>query len=31
VHTLHDPVDVELRDIGRHALDGQVPEPGAYS
>ena len=31
VHTLHDPVDVKLRDIGRHALDGQVPEPGSYS
>jgi alkylation response protein AidB-like acyl-CoA dehydrogenase len=31
VHTLHDPVDVKLRDIGRHALDGQPPEPGSYS
>ena len=31
VHTLHDPVDVKLRDIGRHALDGQAPEPGSYS
>jgi alkylation response protein AidB-like acyl-CoA dehydrogenase len=31
VHTLHDPVDVKLRDIGRHALDGQLPEPGSYS
>ncbi len=31
VHTLHDPVDVKLRDIGRHALSGQVPEPGSYS
>jgi alkylation response protein AidB-like acyl-CoA dehydrogenase len=31
VHTLHDPVDVKLRDIGRHALDGRPPEPGAYS
>ena len=31
VHTLHDPVDVKLRDIGRHALDGSVPEPGSYS
>jgi len=30
VHTLHDPVDVKLRDIGRHALSGQVPEPGSY-
>ena len=31
VHTLHDPVDVKLREIGRHALDGHVPEPGSYS
>jgi alkylation response protein AidB-like acyl-CoA dehydrogenase len=31
VHTLHDPVDVKLRDIGRHALDGKAPEPGSYS
>ena len=31
VHTLHDPVDVKLRDIGRHALDGRPPEPGSYS
>jgi len=31
VHTLHDPVDVKLREIGRHALDGRVPEPGSYS
>ena len=31
VHTLHDPVDVKLREIGRHALGGDVPEPGSYS
>ncbi len=31
VHTLHDPVDVKLRDIGRHALDGRPPEPSSYS
>ena len=31
VHTLHDPVDVKLREIGRHALAGDVPEPGSYS
>jgi alkylation response protein AidB-like acyl-CoA dehydrogenase len=31
VHTLHDPVDYKLRDIGRHALDGSLPEPTAYS
>ena len=31
VHTLHDPVDYKLRDIGRHALTGTHPEPTAYS
>ena len=31
VHTLHDPVDYKLRDLGRHALDGRIPEPSAYS
>jgi alkylation response protein AidB-like acyl-CoA dehydrogenase len=31
VHTLHDPVDYKLRDLGRYALDGTVPEPTAYS
>lgn len=31
VHTLHDPVDYKLRDIGRFVLDGQVPEPTSYS
>jgi alkylation response protein AidB-like acyl-CoA dehydrogenase len=31
VHTLHDPVDYKLRDIGRHALDGTAPEPTAYA
>jgi alkylation response protein AidB-like acyl-CoA dehydrogenase len=31
VHTLHDPVDYKLRDIGRYQLDGRVPEPTAYS
>jgi alkylation response protein AidB-like acyl-CoA dehydrogenase len=31
VHTLHDPVDQKLRDIGRHLLDGRWPEPGSYS
>jgi alkylation response protein AidB-like acyl-CoA dehydrogenase len=31
VHTLHDPVDMKLRDIGRHALDGLAPTPGSYS
>jgi alkylation response protein AidB-like acyl-CoA dehydrogenase len=31
VHTLHDPVDYKLRDIGRHALTGAYPEPTPYS
>lgn len=31
VHTLHDPVDQKLRDIGRHALSGRWPEPTSYS
>ena len=31
VHTLHDPVDYKLRDLGRHALDGTLPQPTAYS
>jgi alkylation response protein AidB-like acyl-CoA dehydrogenase len=31
VHTLHDPVDYKLRDLGRYALDGRVPDPSAYS
>ncbi|QJE02437.1 monooxygenase [Massilia forsythiae] len=31
VHTLHDPVDYKLRDLGRFALDGRLPEPTPYS
>jgi alkylation response protein AidB-like acyl-CoA dehydrogenase len=31
VHTLHDPVDYKLRDLGRYALDGRLPEPTSYS
>jgi alkylation response protein AidB-like acyl-CoA dehydrogenase len=31
VHTLHDPVDYKLRDIGRWQLLGQPPEPTPYS
>lgn len=31
VHTLHDPVDYKLRDLGRHFLTGAFPEPTAYS
>jgi len=31
VHTLHDPVDYKLRDLGRYALDGRLPDPTPYS
>ncbi len=31
VHTLHDPIDYKLRDIGRYVLDGRIPEPTPYS
>ncbi|NYE59664.1 alkylation response protein AidB-like acyl-CoA dehydrogenase [Duganella sp. 1224] len=31
VHTLHDPVDYKIRDLGRYALDGSLPQPTAYS
>ncbi len=31
VHTLHDPIDYKLRDLGRWALDGVPPEPTSYS
>jgi alkylation response protein AidB-like acyl-CoA dehydrogenase len=31
VHTLHDPVDYKVKDLGRFALDGVFPEPGFYS
>ncbi len=30
-HTLHDPVDYKLRDLGRWLLTGQLPTPGVYS
>jgi alkylation response protein AidB-like acyl-CoA dehydrogenase len=30
-HTLHDPIDYKLRDIGRWALSGELPTPGTYS
>lgn len=30
-HTLHDPVDYKLRDIGRYALERTFPEPTLYS
>lgn len=31
VHTLHDPVDHKLRDLGRYRLEGRFPAPTAYS
>ncbi|WP_188563975.1 acyl-CoA dehydrogenase family protein [Undibacterium terreum] len=31
VHTLHDPIDYKLRDLGRYVLEGTLPEPTAYS
>jgi alkylation response protein AidB-like acyl-CoA dehydrogenase len=31
VHTLHDPVDHKLRDLGSHALWGEWPTPSFYS
>ena len=30
-HTLHDPVDYKIRDIGRWLLSGTAPTPSAYS
>lgn len=30
-HTLHDPIDYKLRDLGRWALLGAYPEPTSYS
>ncbi len=31
VHTLHDPVDYKLRDLGRFQLEGRIPDPTSYS
>ena len=31
VHTLHDPVDYKLRDVGRYAVLGVLPEASLYS
>ncbi len=31
VHTLHDPIDYKLRDLGRHQLEGCFPDPTPYS
>jgi len=30
-HTLHDPLDEKLREIGSHALTGALPTPGFYA
>ena len=30
-HSLHDPVDYKIRDLGRWALNDQAPKPGFYS
>ena len=31
VHTLHDPLDIKLRELGRHTLTGAWPEPSSYA
>ncbi|MCO5975605.1 acyl-CoA dehydrogenase family protein [Ideonella oryzae] len=31
VHTLHDPIDLKLRDIGHFHLQGRLPPPTSYS
>jgi alkylation response protein AidB-like acyl-CoA dehydrogenase len=31
VHTLHDPVDLKLRDLGQFALTGEFPDPSFYA
>jgi alkylation response protein AidB-like acyl-CoA dehydrogenase len=31
VHTLHDPVDYKLRDLGRYVLQGTYPDAGSHS
>ncbi|HTR07239.1 MAG TPA: acyl-CoA dehydrogenase family protein [Paraburkholderia sp.] len=31
VHTLHDPLDYRLRDVGRHVLTRELPEPTLYT
>jgi alkylation response protein AidB-like acyl-CoA dehydrogenase len=30
-HTLHDPVDYKLRELGEFALNGKLATPGFYS
>jgi len=31
VHSLHDPIDYKLRDLGRHAITGHYPDATAYT
>ncbi|WP_321815098.1 MULTISPECIES: acyl-CoA dehydrogenase family protein [unclassified Paraburkholderia] len=31
VHTLHDPLDYRVRDVGRHALTRELPQPSLYT
>jgi alkylation response protein AidB-like acyl-CoA dehydrogenase len=31
VHTLHDPLDYRVRDVGRYALTGKLPEVSLYT
>lgn len=31
VHTLHDPLDIKLRELGRHTLTGAWPAPSSYA
>jgi len=31
VHTLHDPLDYRVRDVGRYALTGTLPEVSLYT
>jgi alkylation response protein AidB-like acyl-CoA dehydrogenase len=31
VHTLHDPLDYRVRDVGRYALDGTLPDVSLYT
>jgi alkylation response protein AidB-like acyl-CoA dehydrogenase len=31
VHTLHDPVDYKIRDVGRYQISGRLPDPSPYS
>ncbi|MFP3631816.1 acyl-CoA dehydrogenase, partial [Burkholderia sp. SIMBA_045] len=30
-HTLHDPLDYRLRDVGKFALTGELPQASLYT